>query len=302
MNNNNTASASWLESLGVDKATRARLEAQLATEATLICLDVVDLIVRIVHQHQQVNTSLIGSATAIDAAVARVGLWSPAQCQLVLTNTMRCVLNALGLVQSANALVALLVLQRSLTQRYGELLFSGAEGGTGNDDHAAVSATVQGGSSSSHCADMCDRLLRHCTSPMQQVRVHASASLYLLMRHNFDIGNNFARLKTQLTVSLSALVAGNLSDSASLTSEVEGALLTSVEMLQGEMSPTTSLTTSSTSSFFADALHVNCLKRSLKVYSFKFTTFSSSFVLVLRFVSLCYSFLTDNFVLCGERH
>ena len=39
------------------------------------------------------------------------------------------------------------------------------------------------------CADLCLRLLKHCSSGMSSVRSQASASLYLLMRQNFEIGN-----------------------------------------------------------------------------------------------------------------
>lgn len=39
------------------------------------------------------------------------------------------------------------------------------------------------------CADLCLRLLRHCSSSVGCVRSQASASLYLLMRQNFEIGN-----------------------------------------------------------------------------------------------------------------
>lgn len=39
------------------------------------------------------------------------------------------------------------------------------------------------------CADLCLRLLRHCGSRISTVRTHASASLYLLMRQNFEIGH-----------------------------------------------------------------------------------------------------------------
>ena len=39
------------------------------------------------------------------------------------------------------------------------------------------------------CADLCLRLLRHCSSSVGSVRSQASASLYLLMRQNFEIGN-----------------------------------------------------------------------------------------------------------------
>ena len=39
------------------------------------------------------------------------------------------------------------------------------------------------------CADLCLRLLRHCSSNISSLRSQASASLYLLMRQNFEIGN-----------------------------------------------------------------------------------------------------------------
>lgn len=39
------------------------------------------------------------------------------------------------------------------------------------------------------CADLCLRLLRSCSSSISTIRSHASASLYLLMRQNFEIGN-----------------------------------------------------------------------------------------------------------------
>lgn len=39
------------------------------------------------------------------------------------------------------------------------------------------------------CADLCLRLLRSCSSSISIIRAHASASLYLLMRQNFEIGN-----------------------------------------------------------------------------------------------------------------
>ena len=42
---------------------------------------------------------------------------------------------------------------------------------------------------SEHCADLCLRLLRHCSSSISAVRSQSSASLYLLMRQNFEIGN-----------------------------------------------------------------------------------------------------------------
>ena len=57
------------------------------------------------------------------------------------------------------------------------------------------------------CADLCYRLLTHCSSSSSTIRAQASASLYLLMRQNYEIiGNNFARVKMQVTMSLSSLV------------------------------------------------------------------------------------------------
>ncbi|CAF4341219.1 unnamed protein product, partial [Adineta steineri] len=62
-----------------------------------------------------------------------------------------------------------------------------------------------------HCADLCLRLLKHCSSCLSTIRSHASASLYLLMRQNFEIGNNFSRVKMQATMSLSWLVGQSTS-------------------------------------------------------------------------------------------
>lgn len=39
------------------------------------------------------------------------------------------------------------------------------------------------------CADLCLQLLKHCSSCIGNTRSHAAASLYLLMRQNFEIGN-----------------------------------------------------------------------------------------------------------------
>ena len=44
------------------------------------------------------------------------------------------------------------------------------------------------------------------------MRANAAASLYLLMRQNFERDNSFARVKMQITMSLSTLVGQHLSD------------------------------------------------------------------------------------------
>ena len=60
------------------------------------------------------------------------------------------------------------------------------------------------------CAELCVRLLKHCSSAHSKIRMLACVSLYLLMRHNYVRGNTFARVKVQVTVALSSIVAGNL--------------------------------------------------------------------------------------------
>ncbi|XP_038048648.1 dedicator of cytokinesis protein 7-like isoform X3 [Patiria miniata] len=102
-----------------------------------------------------------------------------------LTGVMEVLLHSLACNQSVVVLQNILATQRSLVFKYPELLFE---------------------EETEQCADLCLRLLSHCSSCISTVRSHASASLYLLMRQNFEIGNNFARVKMQVTMSLSSLV------------------------------------------------------------------------------------------------
>ncbi|XP_040842271.1 dedicator of cytokinesis protein 6 isoform X2 [Ochotona curzoniae] len=103
----------------------------------------------------------------------------------VLGAVLKVVLYSLGSAQSALFLQHGLATQRALVSKFPELLFE---------------------EDTELCADLCLRLLRHCGSRVCTIRAHASASLYLLMRQNFEIGNNFARVKMQVTMSLSSLV------------------------------------------------------------------------------------------------
>ncbi|KAJ8040484.1 Dedicator of cytokinesis protein 7 [Holothuria leucospilota] len=105
--------------------------------------------------------------------------------QGALTGVMKVLLHMLALNQSTLVMENVLATQRSLVFKYPELLFE---------------------EETEQCADLSLRLLRHCSSCISQIRSHASASLYLLMRQNFEIGNNFARVKMQVTMSLSSLV------------------------------------------------------------------------------------------------
>ncbi|KAK2497729.1 hypothetical protein MC885_014480 [Smutsia gigantea] len=137
----------------------ALVDGNLATEASLVVLDTLEIIVQTV-MLSEARESILG-------AVLKVVLYS------------------LGSAQSTAFLQHGLATQRALVSKFPELLFE---------------------EDTELCADLCLRLLRHCGSRISAVRTHASASLYLLMRQNFEIGNNFARVKMQVTMSLSSLV------------------------------------------------------------------------------------------------
>ncbi|XP_063863721.1 dedicator of cytokinesis protein 7-like isoform X4 [Scylla paramamosain] len=105
--------------------------------------------------------------------------------QGLLSVVFRVLLHALASNQSTNTLTNMFNTQRALVAKFPSLLFD---------------------EETEQCADLCLQLLKHCSSCICTVRSHAAASLYLLMRHNFEIGNNFARVKMQVTMSLSSLV------------------------------------------------------------------------------------------------
>ncbi|XP_066453817.1 dedicator of cytokinesis protein 7 isoform X12 [Eleutherodactylus coqui] len=137
----------------------ALIDGNLATEANLIILDTLEIVVQTV--------SLTESKESI------------------LGGVLKTLLHSMACNQSALYLQHCFATQRALVSKFPELLFE---------------------EETEQCADLCLRLLRHCSSSISTIRSHASASLYLLMRQNFEIGNNFARVKMQVTMSLSSLV------------------------------------------------------------------------------------------------
>ncbi|XP_014668067.1 PREDICTED: dedicator of cytokinesis protein 7-like [Priapulus caudatus] len=106
----------------------------------------------------------------------------------LLGGVLRVLQHMLACSQSELVLQNIFASQRSLVFKFPELLFD---------------------EETEQCADLCLRLLTHCSSSLSSIRSQASASLYLLMRQNFEIGNNFARVKMQVTMSLSSLVGTN---------------------------------------------------------------------------------------------
>ncbi|KAK5645751.1 hypothetical protein RI129_004215 [Pyrocoelia pectoralis] len=132
--------------------------------------------------HLATETSFIVLDT-LERCVSIIATWDNQQNLLGLALTV--LLHALGKNQSTTVLPHMFASQRSLVFKFHSALFD---------------------EESDHCADLCLLLLKHCGSNIASVRSQAAASLYLLMRQTFQIGNNFARVKMQVTMSLSSLV------------------------------------------------------------------------------------------------
>lgn len=86
----------------------------------------------------------------------------------LLSVVLKVLLHGLSRNQSTLALQNLFASQRSLIFKFHNLLF---------DDET------------DRCADLCLLLLKHCGSQLPSIRSQSAASLYLLMRQNFEIGN-----------------------------------------------------------------------------------------------------------------
>ncbi|XP_041719148.2 dedicator of cytokinesis protein 7 isoform X3 [Coregonus clupeaformis] len=143
----------------VETEQESVVDGNLATEASLVVLDTLEIIVKTVLA-SELKESVLGGV-------------------------LRVLLHSMAGSQSALFLQHCFTTQRGLVFKFPEMLFE---------------------EDTELCADLCLRLLRHCSSSVGSVRSQASASLYLLMRQNFEIGNNFARVKMQVTMSLSSLV------------------------------------------------------------------------------------------------
>ncbi|XP_052826042.1 dedicator of cytokinesis protein 7 isoform X2 [Octopus bimaculoides] len=141
-----------------------------------------------VDAHVEGNLASEVSMVALDTLELIVQIAQSSMEMPTLGYALRVLLHSLGLNQSTAVLQHMLATQRSLVSKFPELLFQ---------------------EETEQCADLCLRLLRHCSSCISNTRSHAAASLYLLMKQNFEMGNNFARVKMQVTMSLSSLVGQN---------------------------------------------------------------------------------------------
>lgn len=77
-------------------------------------------------------------------------------------------LHLMGTNQSIQVMKHIFSTQRAIVWKFPDLLF--------------LEETEQ-------CAELCRRLLRHCSSSIKEIRMWACASLYLLMRHDYDREN-----------------------------------------------------------------------------------------------------------------
>ena len=141
------------------------MEGNLATESSMLVLDTLELIVQIV-SHTDHSQGLL-------ACVLRVLLHALAtnQSNMFLQHLFAGKIHTFfvkAIFEPQKYLINFFSVQRSFVFKFPSLLFDEA---------------------SEHCADLCLRLLKHCSSSISPVRSQSSASLYLLMRQNFEIGN-----------------------------------------------------------------------------------------------------------------
>ncbi|XP_061934172.1 dedicator of cytokinesis protein 7 isoform X2 [Apis cerana] len=140
---------------------------------------------RAVEQDAHIEGALAAEASLVVLDTLETVVQADGGGGAVVGAVLKVLLRALARNQSTSVLQHMFNTQRALVFKYHSALFD---------------------EESERCGDLCLTLLTRCSSPLSAVRSHAAASLYLLMRQNFEIGNNFARVKMQVTTSLSALV------------------------------------------------------------------------------------------------
>lgn len=140
---------------------------------------------RAVEQDAHIEGALAAEASLVVLDTLEAVVQADGGGGAVVGAVLKVLLRALARNQSTSVLQHMFNTQRALVFKYHSALFD---------------------EESERCGDLCLTLLTRCSSPLSAIRSHAAASLYLLMRQNFEIGNNFARVKMQVTTSLSALV------------------------------------------------------------------------------------------------
>ncbi|XP_029915260.1 dedicator of cytokinesis protein 8 isoform X2 [Myripristis murdjan] len=114
-----------------------------------------------------------------------------AECKdSVVGGVLKVLLHCLTCNQSTTFLSHTFSTLRALVVKFGDLLFE---------------------EEAEQCADLCQKVLQYCSSPVDENRSQACATLYLIMRYSYSNASNFSRVKMQVTMSLASLV-GKSSD------------------------------------------------------------------------------------------
>ncbi|XP_069555622.1 dedicator of cytokinesis protein 8 isoform X2 [Brachyistius frenatus] len=108
----------------------------------------------------------------------------------VVGGVLKVLLHSLTCNQSTTFLSHTFSTLRALVVKFGDLLFE---------------------EEAEQCADLCQKVLHYCSSPVDENRSQACATLYLIMRYSYSNASNFSRVKMQVTMSLASLV-GKSSD------------------------------------------------------------------------------------------
>ncbi|XP_060894763.1 dedicator of cytokinesis protein 8 isoform X1 [Labrus mixtus] len=160
----------WRQTNDRQDKTKAELDQEalisgnLATEANLVVLDLLETIVQ-----------AVPLADCKDSVVGGV---------------LKVLLHSLTCNQSTTFLSHTFSTLRALVVKFGDLLFE---------------------EEAEQCADLCQKVLQYCSSPLDENRSQACATLYVIMRYSYSTASNFSRVKMQVTMSLASLV-GKSSD------------------------------------------------------------------------------------------
>ena len=116
----------------------------------------------------QIESALAGEGSLIILdAIEQLMQSEMENVQSVLGKALEVLLLLMQRNQSTEVMKCIFATQRAIVVKYPELIF--------------YAETEQ-------CAELCARLLQHCSSTVPEIRSWACASLYLLMRQNFEIG------------------------------------------------------------------------------------------------------------------
>uniref|UniRef100_A0A8C4F3N2 Dedicator of cytokinesis 8 n=1 Tax=Dicentrarchus labrax TaxID=13489 RepID=A0A8C4F3N2_DICLA len=137
------------------------------------------------------NLATEGNLIVLDLLETIVQAVPLSECKdSVVGGVLKVLLHALTCNQSSTFLSHTFSTLRALVVKFGDLLFE---------------------EEAEQCADLCQKVLQYCSSPVDENRSQACATLYLIMRYSYSNASNFSRVKMQVTMSLASLV-GKSSD------------------------------------------------------------------------------------------